>query len=151
MNRLAPYACILLCTLFSAAGFSQTGSVKPKQFSNFPSKIICTDAELARAFNTPAGQSINLSFSDNFKFQGSVTDNDYKYSNLQTVVINSPIFNNSVFALSKRINADNTFSYVGRIINQSYFDGYELKKNESGIYQLTKIETDRMIQPCAKQ
>jgi len=149
MNRLAPYACALLCTLFATTGFSQNpGAVKPKQFDNYPQVINCSETELGRAFTTSTGQPINLSFSDNFSFSGAVMSNAVKYSNLQSVVLKSPVFNNSVFALSKRTEADNSITYVGRIINKDYFDGYELKKNTSGNYQLIKIETDKVIQEC---
>jgi len=152
MNRLAPYACALLCTLFATSGFSQgPGATKPKQFDNYPQIINCSAAELNRAFATTAGQSINLSFSDNFSFAGNVTDNAFKYSNLQSVVLKSAAFNNSIFSLSKRTEADNSITYVGRIINTNYFDGYELKKNASGNYQLIKIETDKVIQECIKR
>ena len=151
MKRLAPYACALLCTLFATTGFSQSpGPVKPKQFDNFPRVINCSSAELGRAFATTAGQTINLSFSDNFSFSGNVLDNTVKYSNLQSVVLKSAAFNNSIFSLSKRTNPDNSITYVGRIINRNYFDGYELRKDASGNYQLIKIETDRVIQDCSQ-
>ncbi|HMC99338.1 MAG TPA: hypothetical protein VKH37_04265 [Ferruginibacter sp.] len=150
MNRLVPYACALLCTLYTTAGFSQTGSAKPKQFDSYPRIINCSEAEISRAFTTAAGQNIDLSFSDNFHFTGAVTSNEVKYSNLQSVVVKSPMFNNTVFAISKRIAADNSISYVGRIINKNYFDGFELKKNVSGNYQLVKIETDKVIQDCSQ-
>jgi hypothetical protein len=39
---------------------------------------------------------------------------------------------------------------VGRIINVNYFDGYELRKSAAGNYQLIKIETDKVIQPCSQ-
>lgn len=150
MNRLAPYACILLCTLYASIGFSQTGTAKPHQFDSYPRTISCTETELSKAFSTAAGQNIDLAFSDNFNFSGSVTGNEYKYNNLQSVVIKSPAFHNSVFAISKIINNDNTVTYVGRIINTDYFDGFELKKNASGNYQLIKIETKRVIQDCSQ-
>ena len=148
MNRLAPYACALLCTLFATTGFTQGPVAKPKQFDSYPRVINCSETELNRAFATTAGQSINLSFSDNFSFSASVTDNSVKYSNLQSVILKSAAFNNSIFAISKRTEADNSITYVGRIINRNYFDGFELKKNATGNYQLIKIETDKVIQDC---
>jgi hypothetical protein len=41
-------------------------------------------------------------------------------------------------------------SYQGRIINKNYFDGYELKKNAAGNYQLIKIEKENVIQVCSQ-
>ena len=87
MNRLAPYACALLCIMFASTSFSQSHVVKPKQFDSYPRVINCSVAELSRAFSTNAGQSINLSFSDNFSFSANVVDNTIKYSKLQSVVL----------------------------------------------------------------
>ena len=149
MKHFAPYALLLLFTAISLTGFSQNGNTaKPKQFNNFPDIINCSETTLNNIFNSAAGQHIDLSFSDNFSFSGNVTSNVVKYSNLQTAVVRSPYFNNSIFSVSKIINADRTVSYLGRIINKNYFDGYELKKNTDGNYQLIKMETDRVIQDC---
>ena len=147
MKHLAPYAMLLLVCLQSTAGFSQSGN-KPKQFSNFPDIINCTETELNKVFTSSAGQTISLSFSDNFTFAGNVTSNLVRYSNLQSANIKSPVFNNSLFNISKRINEDNSITYVGLIVNRDYFDGFELRKNVTGNYQLIKIETDRLIQDC---
>ena len=68
MKHLAPYAFVLLC-LTSTTGFSQTGT-KPKQFSNYPDVINCSEAELSKVFTAAAGQNISLAFSDNFSFAG---------------------------------------------------------------------------------
>ena len=149
MKRLTPYVIALLLCLSSTIGFSQI-STKPKQFSGFPDIINCTEAELSKVFASATGQNITLAFSNNFLFTGNVTDNVVKYSNLQTANIKSPGFNNSIFNISKRVNDDNSITYVGRIINISYFDGYELAKDGSGNYKLIKIETDKVIQPCMK-
>jgi hypothetical protein len=149
MKRLAPYALMLLVALQAATGFSQNpNGSKPKQFSSYPDVINCTEAELSRVFNGTAGQDISLNFSNDLMFSGKITSNLVKYSNLQSVVVKSPAFNNSILNISKRTNQDNSITYVGRIINVDYFDGYELKKNVAGNYQLIKIETDKVIQPC---
>lgn len=149
MKHFAPYALMLLFSLQAATGFSQNpNGNKPKQFSSYPDVINCTEAELSRVFSGTTGQDISLNFSNDFMFSGKITSNLVKYSNLQTAVIKSPVFNNSILNISKRINQDNSITYVGRIINVDYFDGYELKKNITGNYQLIKIETDKVIQPC---
>ena len=140
---------LLLCLMISAVVHAQnpTGT-KPSLFNNFPGTILCSEQELSRVFNSTANQDISLSFSDNFIFSGKVTSNVVKYTNLQTAVIKSPVFGDAIFVLSKITNADRSASYVGRIINKNYFDGYELKKDASNNYQLIKIETDRVIQDC---
>ena len=147
MKTYAPHALSLLLSFMVLTGFSQTN--KPKQFSNFPAIITCSEQELAKVFTASPGQNISISFSDNFTFSGSVQSNLLKYANLQSAVIVSPDYSNTVFNVSKITNADGTLSYVGRIINKNYFDGFELRKNTSGNYQLKKIETDRVIPDCA--
>lgn len=150
MKRLTPYALSLVLSLTAMTGFAQT-SGKPKQFNNFPSTINCSEQELARVFNAVPGELISVAFSDNFTFSGSVKSNIVKYSNLRSAIIVSPDYSNTVFSVSKITNDDGSTSYVGRIINKSFFDGYELKKNAAGAYQLTKVETDRVIQDCSQQ
>ena len=150
MKHYAPYALSFLLCFIVVTGFSQN-SAKPKQFSNFPEKINCTEQELARVFNTSPGQAISISFSDNFTFTGNVKSNIAKYANLQSAVIVSPDYYNTIFSVSKITNDDGTIGYIGRIINKNYFDGFELKKNLAGNYQLKKIETDRVIQDCSQQ
>lgn len=150
MKHFAAIAIMLLFTSIATTGYSQTAS-KPKQFSNFPDVINCTESELSNIFNATPGQNISLSFSDNFSFAGDVVNNIVKYSNLQSAVIKSSAFHNSIFSVSRITNKDNRVSYVGRIINKNYFDGYELKKNAAGNYQLIKIETDRVIPDCTRQ
>lgn len=149
MKNYAPYALSLLLSFIVITGFSQTNA-KPKQFSNFPEKIDCSEQELAGIFNATTGQAISLSFSNNFTFTGNVTSNIVKYANLQSAIIVLPDYFNTIFSVSRITNNDGSFSYIGRIINKNYFDGYELKKNTSGNYELKKIETDRVIQDCSQ-
>jgi hypothetical protein len=147
MKPYAPYALSLVLSFIVMTGFGQTS--KPKQFSSFPSTINCSEQELAKVFATSPGQNISLSFSDNFTFSGTVKSNISKYANLQSAIIVSPDFSNTIFQVSKIINNDGAISYVGTIINKNFFDGFALKKNALGNYQLTKTETDRVIQDCA--
>lgn len=149
MKRFAPCALSVLLFFAATTGFSQNTS-KPQQFNNFPAHINCNEQELAKVFNAAAGQDISLSFSDNFIFSGKVKSNIVKYANLQTAVVISPIFSNTIFSVSKIIAKDGTINYLGRIINKNYFDGFELKRNASGNYQLIKMETDRVIQDCSQ-
>ena len=149
MKNYATYALSLLLSFIAITGFSQTNA-KPKQFNNFPEKINCSEQELASIFNATPGQVISLSFSNNFIFTGNVTSNIAKYANLQSAIIVSPDYFNTVFSVSRTTNNDGSISYIGRIINKNYFDGFELKKNISGVYQLNKIETDRVIQDCSQ-
>lgn len=150
MKPYATYALYVLLSLISVNGFSQNNNQKPKQFDNYPATLNCSDQELAKVFNAPKGQVISLSFSDHFIFSGTVTSNIVKYANLQTAVITSPYYSNTIFNVSKFTDTDGSISYIGRIINKNYFDGFELKKNPVGNYQLVKVETDRVIQDCSQ-
>lgn len=149
MKHYATCALYVLFSFISITGFSQSNSQKPKQFDSFPVKVNCSEQELARVFNTAQGQNINLSFSDNFNFSGTVTSNIVKYNNLQTAVIVSPDYANTIFNVSKITNQDGSISYIGRIINKNFFDGFELKQSSTGNYQLTKIETDLVMPDCS--
>jgi hypothetical protein len=151
MNPMKPYATYALSLFLSLTvmtGFGQANTPKPKQFSSFPEVIDCSEQELARVFNTSPGQTISLSFSNNFTFAGNITSNLVKYANLQSAVMVSPDYANTIFSVSKITNGDGSLSYVGRIINKNYFDGFELKKNATGNYQLRKVETDRVMPDC---
>jgi len=121
-------------------------SARPYLFNNFAATLPATIAELDKAFLATQGSSIQLHFSDNFSFDGTVSSSIKKYNNLSSVVIESPLLHNSVLAISKRINDDNSITYVGRIINESYADGYELKKDDKGNYAFNKIKTEDLIQ-----
>ena len=152
MKRPISYAAIMLFTLLSATGFSQnTTGAKPKLFASYPDRINCTVTELGKAFSAATDQNINLTFSDNFQFNGTVASNVVKYVNLQTAVIRSASFSNAIFVLSKITNADGSTNYVGHIINNRYYDGYDLKKDAYGNYQLLKIETGAVLQDCRQE
>ena len=92
-------------------------------------------ASLSKAFNVPEGGKVKLNFG-NFAFNGIVTSSIKRYDNLYTVIVKSPSLNNTLLAISKRINDDKTITYVGRIINDKYADGYELKKENNGSYAM---------------
>lgn len=150
MKRLAFCAWMLLIVFSATRSYAQTpGTSKPKQFDAYPNVISCTEAELARIFSVPAGQNITVAFASGFNFPGNVYFSASKYDNLQTVQIQSAYFHNSVLNISKRINRDNTVTYTGHIFNKDYFDGFELKKDATGNYSLTKIQTDKYLQVCA--
>lgn len=148
MKTYAPYALSLFLSFIVMTGFGQANNPKPKQFSNFPDVINCSEQEISKVFTASAGETISLSFSNNFIFSGTVKSNLAKYANLQSAVIVSPDYSNTIFSISRISNADGSISYVGHIINKNFFDGFDLKKNAAGIYQLKKTESDRVIPDC---
>ena len=151
---MKPFASVLLMLLFFISALTlqaQKTIIRQPLFSSYPNIINCNALELTRIFNATGNQSIDVALSPAFSFAGTVISNTIKYSNLQTVLIKSPLLSNTIFSISKRTDVDNGITYVGRIINQSYSDGYELKKDIAGNYRLVKFETGKVIQDCSNQ
>ncbi len=115
-------------------------------FNSFSENIAASVSELNKAFNAAEGSVIQLNFNNQFSFTGIVFSSVKRYNNLSSVLIKFPSLNNTLLSVSKRINDDNTITYVGRIINEKYADGYELKKDNTGNYTFNKIKTDELIQ-----
>ena len=137
--------CMLLITTHATSAQVITSS-RPDLFNSFSANIPASVAELDKAFIPGKGTSIQLNFANNFSFTGTVLSSIQRYSNLSSVIIKSPLLQNSILAISKRINEDNTITYVGRIINEQYADGYLLQKDNTGNYSFIKIRTEDLIQ-----
>lgn len=137
--------CLLLTISFSTHAQVVTSS-RPELFTNFSANIPASISELDKAFAAVPGSSIQFNFANKFPFSGTVLSSVQKYSNLSSVIIKSSLLKNSLLSISKRINDDNTITYVGRIINEKYADGYELIKDNSGNYSFKKIKTEDLIQ-----
>lgn len=149
MKTLSKSMLAIFFCLSASAGFSQTSPVsKPTIFGRFPNTIDCAVSTFANAFNLKEGQHIILSFSDNFKFSGTVISNIVKYSNLQSMTIQSDQSDKTIFHLSKQINDDNSYNYVGRIMNPTASDGYQIKKDITGNYKFIKVDTEKVLQEC---
>ncbi|MEP6711944.1 MAG: hypothetical protein ABJA37_06000 [Ferruginibacter sp.] len=150
MNTLSKPLLILMLCLTTAVGYSQQkADTRPKLFASLPENIKVNDAVLKNAFTFFAGQDASIVLANNFIFSGTVITNEVKYSNLQNIIIRSASLNNSLLSISKIINADNSISYTGRIINNKAFDGFEIKRGEDGQYSLEKFETGRILQDCS--
>ena len=121
--------CIILITSYHTNAQVTTSS-KPSLFNNFSANISTAVKELDKAFLGAEGSSMQFNFANNFSFTGTVFSSVQRYSNLSSVIIKLPSLHNSLLSISKRINDDNTITYVGRIINEKYADGYELKKRQ---------------------
>jgi hypothetical protein len=149
MKNLKAIFALLVCITLANASNAQTGqTTKPKLFGNYPQIIECNEAELAKMFITPTDHDLTVNFQSTFSFEGRVTNNIVRFSNLQSVFVKSTLLDNAIFSISKATNADGSIEYTGRIINDKYFDGYELKKNTNGTYSLHKIETDQTLHLC---
>ena len=120
-------------------------SNRQNYFDKYAVDLPTAQSELGKAFTVPEGGKVKLNFGD-FAFNGIVTSSIKRYENLYTVIVKSPGLNNTLLAISKRINDDKTFTYVGRIINDNYADGYELKRENNGSYAMHKIKTDALVE-----
>jgi hypothetical protein len=145
MKIMLKMAAICAIIMFSYAAQSQNlTSQRHNYFDKYAARLQTPEMELSKAFNVPEGSKIKLSFGD-FAFNGIVTSSIKRYDNLYTVIVKSPGLNNTILSISKRINDDKTITYVGRIINNNYADGYELREN-NGSYAMHKIKTDALIE-----
>ncbi len=131
--------------IFSSSDAQVLTSNRPYLFKDVNNQIPATISELDKAFTVPAGTTLQLRF-NNFLFNGTVTSSIKRYDKLYSVIIHSPSLHNTLFSISRRINDDNTITYVGRILNEQYADGFELVKNKDGSYLLNKTKTDEIIQ-----
>jgi hypothetical protein len=147
MKRLLPLTAAMLLFIITAAAQNSAGS-KPSLFSNFPDKINCTNAEFEKAFSGTVNGEVSLLFSSNFLFNGVVISNVTKYTNMQSVTVKLKDFADAIFTVTKITMPGGAAEYRGRIVNIKYADGYELRKDALGSYQLIKFETDKMLQDC---
>lgn len=138
-----------MCILLSTAFITQAqiaSSARPNLFTGFSANIPASVNELDKAFTATPGSSIQFNFADKLPFSGIVLSSVQRYSNLSSVIIKSSLLQNALLSISRRINDDNSVTYVGRIINEKYADGYELIKDNAGNYSFNKIKTQDLIQ-----
>lgn len=126
-------------------GIAQTRDLRPKLFNSMENKVSYPRAELERIFTRSKGNKYEIALPGNFKFSGIIVSTVQRYDNLKSFLIRSDVLNGAIFAVSKRTNEDNSISYTGRIINEKYSDGYELKVDEKGNYFLNKINMDELL------
>jgi hypothetical protein len=135
--------CLILMTSYSIEAQILTSN-RQNYFNKYSEKLPTATSELDKAFTIPEGGKVKLNFGD-FTFNGIVTSSIKRYDNLYSVIRKAPGLNNTLLSISKRINDDKTVSYVGRIINEKYADGFELRKETQG-YAMNKIRTDALIE-----
>lgn len=138
---------VSLCT-YAGATAQQTTAIKPRLFASYPPALSITEACLQNIFSFSANQETVIDFGNNLLFPCKIVRNEIKYSNLQTVILRSTAFDNALFQVSRITNRDQSITYTGRIINQRAADGFEIKKNNDGSYQLQKFETDKILEGC---
>ena len=140
-----------LCLLASFSTQAQKkSSARPSLFTNFPAVINCTEQQLASLFTFNNDTEVTLLLPNGLTLKGPVKWWAKKFSNLQTVSIKLTEFNNILFSVTRRYDANNNFVYVAHLFNTDYADGYELQHKEGSNYQLVKMDTDKIIQICSR-
>lgn len=119
---------------------------RPQLFAAFSKTINFPKTELEKIFATPEGRTIKLSLGDNVGLTGVITSSIQRYHNLHSVMVKLNNLDNTILGISKRINDDNSITYIGRIINTKYADAFELKTDVNGNYFINKIKTAELIE-----
>ena len=146
MKIIIKMAILAIVILVSYSGQAQIlTSNRQNYFNKYAERLPANVSELEKAFSTEEGGKVKINFG-NFSFIGIVTSSVKRYENLQSIVVKSSDLNNTLLAISRRINDDKTISYVGHIINEKYADGFELRKDKEGSYAMNKIKTDALIE-----
>ncbi len=141
---------LLLLLVINYSSKAQNTALRPKLFNGVENKISYPKAELAKVFTKSKGSKYQISLPGNFKFAGTVVSSVQRYDNLKSFLIKSEILNGAMFVVSERIGEDGSINYTGRIINEKYSDGFELKADAAGNYSLNKINMDELIQDINK-
>ncbi len=136
---------MLFGLLLIMAGAKAQSPQAPHLFDAFSSNISCSTTELERIFSITEGSNVQLNLSSNFIFKGTIINSIQKFSNLKIALIKSSNFDNAAFSISRRINDDNSITYVGRILSNNYADGFQLVK-QGNIYSFNKIVADDLLQ-----
>jgi hypothetical protein len=138
---------LALCLIAILANAQEQQPAAKAAFNNFSAEIAIDPAALLIAMEANKGEQVNIPLSKEFSFNGNVISNENVYDNLQTIIIKSADYNNAVMQISKQ-TINNTISYTGRIFGQGSTDGYHIKKDADGNYQLQKFELALIRQDC---
>jgi hypothetical protein len=145
---------IMLCLISLTAinMFAQKNTIsKPLLFSDFQDNISISASSLEKIFETKTDQLIQIDFEGGFNAEGQLIHYDTKNNSLQTIGIRLKNFHDIMFSLSRRADANNQIAFIGRIISHQFEDGYLLKKINEKEYQLTKIQTEKIMPTCSQQ
>lgn len=151
MKNLAELSFVVALLFFSFKVDAQQNRIgRPCLFNNFPPSILCTARQLSVFFDTPEGQNIKVNLNNNLWLAGTIQKKVLKYNNaLETVIIKLPAFNNILFSISKRKDAQSKIIYTAHLFDAAYADGYQLKKTGPDNYQLIKISMEKLLPACS--
>lgn len=138
---------LALCLIAILANAQEQPTTAKAAFNNLSSEIAIDPATLFNALQANKGEQVIIPLSKEFSFNGNVISNKNVFDNLQTIIIKSADYNNAVMQISKQVINNNT-SYTGRIFGQGSSDGYHIKQDAAGNYQLQKFELALIRQDC---
>lgn len=140
---------LMLMLCFSASfGQAQDHSISSGAFAKLNAHIDISTTLLTNSFTLARGQHATFNFSPEFKFTGEVISNVQVYPNLRTVIVRSSEYKNAMLQVSMQTAADNSVTYVGRVLSTESTDGFTINKSSAGNYALEKFDTSRMLQDC---
>jgi len=148
MKTLTKASVLLILLVITYSSQAQKAYELPKLFNGVGNKISYPKTELEKIFTKSKGCNIHISLPGNFTFTGTILSSVQRYKNLKSFIIKSDVLG-TMFSVSERINDDNSITYVGRIVNDKYSDGYELKVDAAGNYFLNKINMNELLQDSA--
>lgn len=119
---------------------------RPQLFSALEKSINFPKPELEKIFSAAEGSNLKLSLGGNVGLTGVVTSSIQRYNNLKSVIVRLNNLDNTVLGISKRINDDNSITYIGRIVNSKYSDAFEIKADANGNYFMNKKNTSELIE-----
>jgi hypothetical protein len=143
-TSFALFFCLSAISVFGQK--NKTG--KPILFSGFARTIPVSSSTLEKTMSYKNGETVSIAFNEQLVFKGEVISNEMKYHNLQSVLIRSQNFENTLLQISRISEEASEARYVGRIINPDAADGYELKKDNQNNYSIEKFEISSLLQDC---
>lgn len=111
---------------------------KPRLFNDLPERVAVDTQILDNLLALPEGSSVIIPLGKNFKYLGTVVSkSDPQDASVSSTVIRCSNRLGAAFTLSKIINPDQSFTYIGNIMSMKHGDSFELVA-DSGQYYLTK-------------
>lgn len=148
MKTFRTVTLLLLMGLAVNPAISQSIS-KNNFFKSLPEKTQVSSTILASTMELQEGSELNIKLAEGIEFKGRVISNIQKYHNLRNVLIQSENPENTVFQISRQLNADKSISYVGKMLSPGSAEGLKISTDDKGNYFLTKFETSNILQDCS--
>jgi len=148
MKTFTKTVILLLTTISTMSVFAQNNKSDKSIFSEFPGQVTISKNLLVSTLEAKSGQIVAIPFNDKFIFSGKVMSNEFKYNNLQSMIVKSDAFPNTLFQLSK-ITENNNSKFVGRIISPDAVEAFVIKNDIADNYSLNKIEFKSILQDCS--